>query len=242
MGTVRFENSYGIIGLPFSVLEKSRKVGVFGGTFNPVHDGHLRLAAFVLAGEIVEHILFLPSARPPHKIAATAPFSHRVNMLETIVADQPAMTVSLLESQRHGPSYTVDSLRALQSELPSCRLFFLLGADSLLELHLWYRFTELFDLADLIVVARSGLDDELCCQALRELPGHFTPDSECRKWTRKDGAGIWYLTGFSSPVSSSEVRRQLALGKCPRGVDPEVLTYIQTHKLYGVTGDHALHS
>ncbi|MCF6187964.1 MAG: nicotinate (nicotinamide) nucleotide adenylyltransferase [Desulfobulbaceae bacterium] len=228
--------------MSLSGLEKCRKVGIFGGTFDPVHEGHMRLAAFVLAGELVEHILFLPAAQPPHKMVATAPFSHRVNMLETVVADQPAMTVSLLESRRHGPSYTVDSLRALQDELPDAHLFFLLGADSLLELHLWYRFTELFNLADLIVVARSGLDDELCYQALRELPGHFTPDSECRKWTRNDGAGVWYLTGFSSPVSSSEVRRQLALNKRPRGVDPEVLAYIQTHKLYGVKGDHALHS
>ena len=225
-----------------SDLEKCRKVGIFGGTFDPVHDGHLRLAEFVLAGELVEHILFLPAAQPPHKMAATALFSHRVNMLETVVAEQPAMTVSLLESRRHGPSYTVDSLKALQCELPAARLFFLLGADSLLELHLWYRFTEIFSLADLIVVARSGLDDELCFQAIRALPAHFSPDSECRVWTREDGAGIWYLSGFSSPVSSSHIRRQLASGKHPHGVDPAVLTYIQAHNLYRGRNDHALYS
>jgi len=207
-----------------------------------VHDGHLRLAEFVLGQGIVEHILFLPAAQPPHKVAAAAPFLHRVNMLETVVAGQPAMTVSLLESKRHGPSYTVDSLKALQDELPAARLFFLLGADSLLELHLWYRFAELFDLADLIVVARSGLGDELCFQAIRELPGPFYPDSGCRTWTRDDRAGIWYLSGFSSPVSSSEVRRQLATGMHPHGLDPAVADYIQTHGLYGVSGEHALYS
>ncbi len=260
--------------MSISGLQKCRKVGVFGGTFDPVHDGHLRLAEFVLAGEIVEHILFLPAAQPPHKMAAAVSFSHRVNMLETVVAGQSAMTVSLLESRRHGPSYTVDSLKALQADLPAARLFFVLGADSLLELHLWYRFSEIFALADLIVVARSGLDDELCFQAIRALPSHFSPDKppcfgsttmtplrcyenqwvalkncvnrfsdkKYRVWTRGDGAGIWYLSGFSSPVSSSQIRHQLASGKRPHGVDPAVLTYIQTHNLYRGRNDHALYS
>lgn len=224
------------------ITGKDRKVGVFGGTFDPVHHGHVRLAEFVLGQGIVDHVLFLPAAQPPHKIAATVPFPHRVRMLEIAVAGQPAMTVSLLESRRHGPSYTVDSLKALQGECSPDRLFFLLGADSLLELHQWYRFAELFELADLVVVARSGLDDKRCFQALEELPGHFVPDPEYRTWTRGDGAVIRYLSGFSSPVSSSEVRRQLVRGRRPQGLDPAVLAYIQTHKLYGASGTHALYS
>jgi len=212
--------------------EKGQNIGVFGGTFDPVHEGHVSLAEFILEQDIVDRILFLPAASPPHKSQARASFSSRVAMLETAIAGKSAMAVSTLESRRNGPSYTVDSLRLLQEEFPASRLFFLLGADSLLELHLWYRFSEIFTLAELIVVARSGLADERCYQALRALPGQFTPDSSCRVWSRKDSARIWYLTGFSSPVSSSNVRQQLYNHLTPQGVDPTVLSYIKKNALY----------
>lgn len=213
-------------------MEKECKIGIFGGTFDPVHEGHVSLADFILEQDIIDRILFLPAACPPHKSQAKAPFSSRVAMLETAIAGKSAMTVSTLESRRKGPSFTVDSLRLLQEEFPASRLFFLLGADSLLELHLWYRFFEIFTLAQLIVVARSGLADERCYQALRALPGQFAPDSWHRVWSRKDNAKIRYLSGFSSPVSSSNVRQQLYSHLSPQGVDPTVLSYIKKNALY----------
>jgi len=212
--------------------KKEQNIGIFGGTFDPVHEGHVSLADFILEQDIVERILFLPAASPPHKSKAGASFSSRVTMLETALAGKSAMAVSRLESRRKGPSYTVDSLRLLQEEFPASRLFFLLGADSLLELHLWYRFSEIFTLADLIVVARSGIVNERCYQALKALPGQFIPDASCRAWIRRDGATIWYLTGFSSPVSSSGVRQQLYNHLKPRGIHPSVFSYIKKNALY----------
>ena len=223
-------------------VKNNQKIGVFGGTFDPVHEGHVGLAEFVIDQDIVDSILFLPAAHPPHKSRAVAPFSHRVAMLETAISARPEMAVSSLESRRHGPSYTVDSLRALQLELSNSRLFFLLGADSLLELHLWYNFTELFTLAELVVVPRPGLADELCYRALKALPGNFTSDPGFRIWSRADKARIWYLTGFSSLVSSSKVRQQLDCGLLPQGVDQAVLSYIRKHHLYGQGENCALHS
>lgn len=222
--------------------EEHRKIGVFGGTFDPVHEGHIRLAEFVLDQGIVDLILFLPAASPPHKPGAGAPFPHRLALLETAIDRRPAMAVSTLESRRQGPSYTVDSLRALHREYPDARLFFLLGADSLLELHLWYRYVEIFDLADLIVVARSGLPDSVCHEAIKKFPGGFSPDSSGRVWRRDNGAVIWYLSGFSFPVSSSDIRRRLAAGQRPSGLNPEVLAYIKKHRLYTASeGEHAVH-
>jgi nicotinate-nucleotide adenylyltransferase len=205
---------------------------VFGGTFDPVHEGHVLLAEFVLAQDIVDQVLFLPAARPPHKAEAIASFSHRIAMLETVISGRNKFAVSTLEGRRQGPSYTVDSLQALRREYNNARFFFLLGADSLIELHLWYHFAEIFHLAALIVVARSGLADEQCYQAIRKLPGNFASDRQCRLWRRDDGAEIYYLKGFSCPISSSEIRKQLLKGVRPQGIDTEVFLYIQEHKLY----------
>lgn len=212
--------------------DKKQRIGVFGGTFDPVHDGHIKMAQFVLDQGVVDRILFIPAAHPPHKSAAKAAFSHRVNMLRTAIVGLPRMAVSLLESKRQSPSYTVDSLQVLRQELPSALLFFVLGGDSLLDLHHWYHYSNLFQLAELVVVARSGLADELCHLAIMELPGSFIPDAACRIWTRNDGARIWYLTGFTSNISSSDVRHTLEHQGCPDGVDPAVLAYIRKHHLY----------
>ncbi len=215
-------------------MKNRQKIGIFGGTFDPVHKGHVCLAEFVLAQEehLVDQIVFLPAACPPHKSQARASFSHRVAMLETAIAFNSAMAVSVLESRRKGPSFTVDSLYALQTEYPGTRLSFLIGADSLLELNHWYRFETLFILADLIVVARSGLADTSCYHALQALPGTFVPDPLHRVWSRGDGAKIWYLNGYSSSVSSTEVRQQLKDTLRSKGVTDPVSSYIEKNALY----------
>ncbi len=208
---------------------------MFGGTFDPVHEGHVGLAQYVLSKKLVREILFLPAAQPPHKKMAAAPFSHRVAMLHIALAGRPDMSVSILESRRCGPSYTVDSLQALRKEYPGTRLAFLMGADSLVELHQWYRYPEIFHLADLIVVARKGISDREWSDAIRKLPGNFLPVSDSGTAFRQadGGAMIHYISDFSSPVSSSKVRAQLQAGKRPQGVDKDVFSYIQAHHLYG---------
>jgi len=96
---------------------------VFGGTFDPVHRCHLRLAEFVFDQGFLDQILFLPAANPPHKPKAIASFSHRIAMLKTALSGREKLSVSTLEARRRGPSYTVDSLRALQREYRNTRLF-----------------------------------------------------------------------------------------------------------------------
>lgn len=192
----------------------------------------MRLAEFVLNQRIIEHLLFLPAATPPHKGNASASFFHRVAMLRSAIADNSAIAVSLIEAQRHGPSYTVDSLKILHQQYPQDRLVFILGADSLLDLHHWYHFETLFTLADFLVVARNGVDDISCHEAIRSLPGKFLSDEEKKIWSRRDGARIWYLSDFASPFSSTAVRNQLLEGLSPDAVPQNVLAYIHKQGLY----------
>ena len=214
--------------------KNNHNIGVFGGTFDPVHEGHVALAQYVLDMGVTGEILFLPAACPPHKSSATALFSHRLAMLQLALTGKEKMAVSSLEAKRDGPSYTVDSLRLLRNSFPAGQLSFLMGADSLLELHLWYKYTEILRLADLIVVARKGISARQCRQTIVGLPGGYTmvPGTDPTVFRHSDGAEILYLAGFTHAVSSSMVRRQLQAGIRPRGLDENVFSYIQEHHLY----------
>ncbi len=216
--------------------KEQQRIGVFGGTFDPVHEGHISLAQYVVSNKLVQKLLFLPAAQPPHKQIAVAPFVHRVAMLKIALGTETTMPVSTLESRRCGPSYTVDSLHALHREYPGCRLVFLMGADSLLEFHQWYRYSEILCLADLIVISRNGIDDRKCTDAIRQLSGNFIPVSNSEStFCQTDGnSTIHYITGFSNSVSSSRIRLQLQAGMRPRGLDEHVFTYIRYHHLYGL--------
>lgn len=208
---------------------------MFGGTFDPVHEGHIRLAEYVLHKKLVDRILFLPAARPPHKPSTLAPFDHRVAMLRLALAGRGGMSVSTLESRRDGPSYTVDSLRALHNEYPELPLSFIIGSDSLLELHLWHKHPEILSLVDLIVLSREGIEDRQCVTAIENLPGGYELVSAAghNLWQRADGARILYLSGFTYPVSSSMIREQLQEGIQPEGLDNNVFSYIRQNHLYG---------
>jgi len=208
---------------------------VFGGTFDPVHQGHLSAARGVLAAFRLDQLLFIPAAYPPHKRQPAASFSHRLAMLELALADSPQMSISLLEAERQAPSYTVDTLHELRTRLGPQDFYLIIGADSFRELHLWYRYADLLRLADLVVVARPGVPAVDQADAVALLPGHFTFDERRQAWCRDDGARIFYFADSHSGVSSSEIRKRLARGEPVETLlPPAVLRYIKLHGLYGV--------
>jgi len=215
--------------------EKVRKIGVFGGTFDPVHHGHLAAARGVLAGFRLDRLLFIPAAYPPHKRQPAASFSHRLAMLELALAGRSRMSISLLEAERQAPSYTVDTLHELRTRLGPQAFYLIIGADSFRELHLWYRYADLLRLADLVVVARPGVPAVDLDDAVNLLPGHFTFDERRQAWCRDDGSRIFYFADSHSGVSSSEIRKRLARGEPVETLlPPAVLHYIKLHGLYGV--------
>lgn len=133
------------------------RLGVFGGTFDPVHWGHLWLADACERQAALDHVAFVPTAHQPHKPhAPRASDADRVAMLELALAGHPTWSVSTIELQRGGRSYTIDTLRELQAQRPDVELFLLMGADSLADLPRWREAAEICRLATPLVVQRPG--------------------------------------------------------------------------------------
>lgn len=133
--------------------------GVFGGSFDPVHQGHLSVAAAAAGALQLDRVHFVPARQQPFKMGAhCASAADRAAMLERAVAHDPRFVVDRREMERTGTSYTVDTLRSLRAEFPGDRLFFLVGADAALELPQWHEASRLPELADIVVLTRPGAD------------------------------------------------------------------------------------
>ena len=216
------------------VGEKKQRIGLFGGTFDPVHKGHVAIAQYVEEKVLLDRIIFIPAADPPHKQTTGASFKQRVAMLKLALAGAADhVTLSLLEGERSAPSYTVDTLLELRRQLGRHTYYFMIGADSLLDLHRWYRFQDLPDLTNFIVVARPGISSPAVHHATARLPGFFKADKSQQLWRREDGTELIYLPDPVIDIASTSIRRQLRKGRYPNTLDSRVRAYIIDHQLYG---------
>lgn len=203
---------------------EARGLVVFGGTFNPIHLGHLLVAEEVrrrMAAD--ERILFMPAAQPPHKPPVAVPALHRSAMVNLAIASNPGFASSDLELARGGTSWTVDTIRALQAREPGKKIYLLVGADSVPDLPGWREADTLLRICQIVVAARPGWDSS----AIDGLRGRF------------DAAIVEGLHrhSFATPrveISSTEIRRRLAAGESVRYWLPEtVVHYVKANGLYG---------
>ncbi len=214
------------------MTEKKRHIGVLGGTFDPVHEGHLALARQARDRFFLDTVLFIPAPAPPHKQRKLTRFSHRLAMLEAVCSGESGFEISILETERTPPSYTVDTLAELHRRLDPCRLSLIIGADMFVEIESWHRFADLFVLADLIVAARPSVPVETVVRQVRAL-GDFSYDPSRNTWLRPDGFQIGWIEELALGVSSSEIRRLLARGEPVDHLVPgPVREYIFLHHLY----------
>lgn len=145
-------------------------VGIFGGTFNPVHLGHMRLVVEVMEAVKPARLDLLPSARPPHKGSRRIlPYALRVRLLEAAITGLEGVAVNTLENERGAPSYTADTLRLYREREPGVRPFFILGAEDFSLISTWREWEELPRLADIVVVPRSGAGEEVFADTIRDL-------------------------------------------------------------------------
>jgi nicotinate-nucleotide adenylyltransferase len=216
--------------------EENHHIGLFGGTFDPVHQGHLALATHVLNRCRLDRLLFIPAPQPPHKRQPVASFAHRAAMLDAALRDGPKqqrIRLSLIEQELPTPSYTINTIAALIERYGRNRYYLIIGADSLLDLPHWHRAEELLALVSLIVVKRDTIDRATIQQAVDALGPAFFFDSQQDKWVGENGMTVEYLADVELPVSSSAIRHALGQGAAPAMLPAAVFTYIRDHNLYG---------
>lgn len=213
-----------------------KRVGILGGTFDPVHNGHLAIAEAVRQPLALSSILFVPAFLPPHKPTyAISAFAHRAAMLELAVAGHPGFFVSRLEAEREGVSYSIDTLRTLRQTLgQEVHLFFITGMDAFAEIHTWKASRELLDHASFVVVGRPDHCQHSCGQTVAtNFPGYAFVES-LGSWQGEPGQGAIHPVAMAPvQVSSTGIREAIRQGRSVRDFVPTaVAEYIEAHGLY----------
>jgi nicotinate-nucleotide adenylyltransferase len=200
------------------------RIGILGGTFNPVHLGHLMLAQSALEKYELSKVVFVPCGVPSHKnTSSVAPVAHRVGMLHAAIEDDPRFEISDIEITRRGLSYSVDTVAKLKEVYPRAELYFIIGSDSLAELHMWKDIYKLLPMCVFVTFSRPGSDvAAVTPESLRLEPPW--PERLIRNMN----------TLHVIDISSSEIRHRVAEGMSIRYFVPQTVeTYIAEHHLYG---------
>ncbi|MDT8443770.1 MAG: nicotinate-nucleotide adenylyltransferase [Desulfuromonadales bacterium] len=214
------------------------KTGILGGTFNPIHLAHLRIAEEVQQACALDRLLFVPAAEPPHKdVAGEVSFEHRLAMVKEAIREYPNFQVSDLEIRRSGKSFSVDTLEILRRQDPHGEHYFIIGLDSYRDIASWKDFTRIFNLTHLVIMTRPGV---LLNDPLEPLPvaarEDFCYDRETKKIRHKSGNNLIFLKETNLNISSTKIRNMLRNGQSIRHlVAPAVADYIQEHGLYQTT-------
>jgi len=219
-------------------------LAILGGTFDPVHYGHLRLADDVRTALGLREVRLVPAAEPPHRGAPQASARERIAMLELAVRDFPGLVVDAREIARGGKSYTVDTLAELRAEMPRTPLALVVGADAFRGLPSWRRWQELFRLAHVIVVPRPGvtIDANVSDDLAHQWNARRIDDAQVLR--SKPAGSIYVQPVRAQPISSTAVRAALARGVGESveiaGLLPAaVLAYIESNGLYTHPLPHA---
>ncbi|MBP1620683.1 MAG: nicotinate (nicotinamide) nucleotide adenylyltransferase [Acidobacteria bacterium] len=214
---------------------------MFGGSFDPVHLGHLVPAVRALETFRFDALYFVPAGRPPHRSRALAPFAHRFAMLVLATAPHDRLFVSDVELDGDGPTYTVETLQRFRRSTAADDLYFLLGSDSLAQIATWHRWQELVELAHLVVLHRDTVwSDELVAAvpaALRTRLRTVTPSASVPE-PPPGQRGIYLLDHEPLPISATGLRERLRAGTAiDELVPPEVGRYIAKYRLYRQGGE-----
>ena len=189
------------------------RVGILGGTFDPIHNGHLEAADAARRELMLDRIMLLPARTPPHRSSEPrASAFHRFAMAALAATTRPGMEVSDLELHRDGPSYTSITLQQLHAEgyKPS-QLFFILGADAYAEIAAWHDYPRLLDFSNFVIVSRPGIPTS-----------HVT-----------SGPRLFFVAADTPDVSSTEIRRRVSAGESIDGLVPSIVAdHIRRHRLY----------
>ncbi len=209
----------------------TQRIGLLGGTFDPIHIGHLRAALEVAEQFALDELRLIPSARPPHRGTPQVSAQARLDMVRLAVADVPPLTVDDRELWRDKPSWTIDTLESLRAELGAeVQLLLLVGWDAFCGLPTWHRWQELLDHCHILVLQRPDAGSE-APDALRNLlAARSVADPQALKGPAGQIAFVWQMP---LAISATQVRERLGSGRSIRFLVPDaVLAYIHAHGLY----------
>lgn len=221
---------------------RSPRIGLFGGTFNPIHRGHVQAATDVLHAFRLDHIYFIPSALPPHKSSGKlASAEDRLHMVHLALAGHDRLDTCDSEIERTGPSYSIDTVRQFKATAPEgTELFFILGVDAFLEIHTWKDFKGLFEITAMVIMSRPGTGQ--WSQSLRRHVGNYVKHHVDADYHPADGdkllihprlGDIHFASVTPVDIASSQIRGMLAQGGSIEGlVPPSVAEYIQRRRLF----------
>ena len=201
-------------------MSSKTRVGLMGGSFGPIHLGHIAIAGEARDALQLSHVLFLPSGRPPHKAHLGASPAQRLEMTRLAVEPLPWAQASDVEVCRQGTIYTVDTLQILSSQHPEAAFYYIIGADTLLDLPNWRNTQKVCTLCRFICLHRPGVADEAIGTALEDLRSRY-------------GAQVHLAPASGPDISSTEIRRRVARGQSTEGLLPgAVRAYIDRENLY----------
>jgi nicotinate-nucleotide adenylyltransferase len=208
--------------------------GLLGGTFDPVHNGHLDVARAALHALRLDKVLLIPSRTPPHRRAPHAAGADRLAMVRAAVETEPFLDASTIELDAAGPSYTSTTIgRYAATGIDTLTLCFIVGADAFAEIPTWHQYPELLDRCHFAAVSRPGQPVEQLRQQLPRLASRMISVAENQTYAIPSHASIFLIDARTAPVSSTAVRAAIARGASVKGLVPDAVSaYIEAHRLY----------
>lgn len=198
-----------------------KKIGLFGGTFNPIHNGHLHIAKQFAEQCALDCVIFLPAGEPYHKQTDLLSAEHRLKMVELAIASHPCFAVSDCDIVREGATYTIDTVQIFRQHYPSAQLYWLMGMDSLMGLHKWKNWQTLVKQVKIVLANRAG-------DTLAQAP------TELHAWLGDalQQGDVILLNADLVNISSSEIRAQWAATQNASGLPENVVNYLKKNQLF----------
>ena len=213
-----------------------KKIGLFGGTFNPIHLGHLRSAEEIRESFELGQVIFIPASSPPHKDKGDIlPASQRAPMVRLAIADNPRFAFSEVELRRPGKSYSVETITHFRQQFgPDTELYFILGLDAFLEINTWKEYAALFALCHFIVMTRPGFEKKFTPEHLPiEMAKYFCYDSQRGRYAHHSGFFVFPKEITALDISSTQIRQNIREHHSVKYLLPEpVETFIYQNELY----------
>jgi nicotinate-nucleotide adenylyltransferase len=215
------------------------KTGIFGGTFNPIHFAHLRIAEEIRDMFRLDRVIFVPAATPPHKtLAENLSFESRLEMVVMAVSGNPYFTVSDIEGKRAGKSYSIDTIRLFRELYPGDEFFFIMGSDSFAEFSSWKQYSAIFECCNIVAITRPGVEIASLREALPvDMARDFCYYEAEKRLAHKSGYSVYHIVGTQLDISSTAIREMVKTGRSIKYLTPEpVEQYIHEQRIYTDAG------